>query len=241
MCTLNKITLIFLHCLILLLLHLSLLFPLFLHALLHLGLFYLVFFHLNLFLKALIIRFFLGNFATKHLNNPLQLLVFNLVRNVPTQLKHHFLCKCVMSFEPVLVNVEFTFVSMCQRFKVVRSAFCHSYVFLVKPLFTAANLVRSLTVYNIINSVNSAHDIRRAFPSVDFTASIHRYFSYRRYGNVTDFSLPSSVLLSSPGSTPHSPISTSKLKLSSRPSFPPETKSLGNFQHLHQLDFVFFF
>ena len=112
MCPLSKITLIFLHCLILLPLYLFLLFPLCLHALLYVGLFYLVLFHLNLFLKARVTRFLPVNFAPKHLNNPFQSLVFNLVCNVPTRLKHHFICKCVMSFEPVLVNVEFTSVSV---------------------------------------------------------------------------------------------------------------------------------
>ena len=52
-------------------------------------------------------RFCPGNFAPKHLHNPSQSLVFDLARNVPTKLKHYFICKPVASFEPVGVNVNF--------------------------------------------------------------------------------------------------------------------------------------
>ena len=75
-----------------------------------------------------------------------------------------------MSFEPVVVNVNFAPVSVCQRVNVVRSVFCHPHVsFLAKPLFTTVNLVGPVTVYNV-KSVNSPHHIRRVFPSVHCTA-----------------------------------------------------------------------
>ena len=52
-------------------------------------------------------RFCTGNFAPKHLNNPSQSLAFDLARNIPTKLKHYVICKAVMSFEPVALNVSF--------------------------------------------------------------------------------------------------------------------------------------
>ena len=80
----------------------------------------------------------------------------------------------------------------------VRSVFCHSHIsFLAKPLVTTVNLVGPVTVYNV-KSVNSPHHIRRVFPSVNCTKSIHRNISYQRHENVTSFSLPSSNLLPSP-------------------------------------------
>ena len=97
-----------------------------------------------------------------------------------------------MSFEPVAVNVTFTPVSLCQRVNVVRSVFCHPHIsFLAKPLFTTVNLVGPVTVYNV-KSVSSLHNIRRVFPSVHCTTSIHQKFSYRRHENVTTLPLPSS-------------------------------------------------
>ena len=82
-------------------------------------------------------RFCTGNFAPKHLNNPSQSLAFDLARNIPTKLKHYVICKAVMSFEPVALNVNFALVSVCQCINVVRSVFCHPHVsFLAKPLFT---------------------------------------------------------------------------------------------------------
>ena len=92
-----------------------------------------------------------------------------------------------MSFEPVTVNVNFASVSVCQCVNVVRLVFCHPHVcFLAKSLFTTVNLVRPVTVYNA-KSVNSAHHIRRFFPSLHCTASIHQHFSCRRHENVTSF------------------------------------------------------
>ena len=73
-------------------------------------------------------RFCSGNFAPKHLHNPSQSLSFDLARNVATKLKHYVICKSVMSFEPVPVNVNFPPVSVCQRVKGVRSVFCHPHV-----------------------------------------------------------------------------------------------------------------
>ena len=82
-------------------------------------------------------RFCPGNFAPKHLHNPSQSLAFDLACNVTTKLKHYVICKSVMSFEPVAVNVNFAPVSVCQRVNGVRSVFCHPHVsFLAKPLFT---------------------------------------------------------------------------------------------------------
>ena len=69
-----------------------------------------------------------------------------------------------MSFEPIAVNVNFASVPVCQRVNVVRSVFCHPHAsFLVKPLFTTVNLVRPVTVYNVIKPVSSAHHIRSVF------------------------------------------------------------------------------
>ena len=121
-----------------------------------------------------------------------------------------------MSFEPVTVNVNFASVSVCQCVNVVRLVFCHPHVcFLAKSLFTTVNLVRPVTVYNA-KSVNSAHHIRRFFPSLHCTASIHQHFSCRRHENVTSFPLPPSNLLPSPGIKSHISPSTSKLNLSAR-------------------------
>ena len=120
-------------------------------------------------------RFCPGNFAPKYLHNPSQSLVFYLARNVPTKLEHYVICKSVVPFEPVAVNVNFAPVSVCQCVNVVRSVFRHPRVsFLVKPLFTTVSLVRPVTVYNV-KSVNSAHHIRGVFPSVHCTTSIHRH------------------------------------------------------------------
>ena len=132
-------------------------------------------------------RFCPGNFAPKHLHNPSQSLAFDLARNVPTKLKHYVICKAVTSFEPVALNVNFAPVSVCQRVNVVRSVFCHPHVsFLAKPLFTTVNLVDPVTIYHV-KFVNSPHHIRKVFPSVHCTTSIHQNFSYRRHKNVTSF------------------------------------------------------
>ena len=101
---------------------------------------------------------FPGNFAPKHLDNHSQSLVFGFPRNVPTRLKHHFIFKAVMSFESVAANLNFASVPMCQRVNVVRFVPCHPRLsFLAKALFTTVNLVRRVTVHNVITSVNSAH------------------------------------------------------------------------------------
>ena len=124
-------------------------------------------------------RFCPGNFAPKHLNNPSQSLAFDLACNIPTKLKHYVICKAVMSFEPVALNVNFALVSVCQCINVVRSVFCHPHVsFLAKPFFTTVKLVGP--VYNV-KSVNPPHHIRRFFPSVYCTASIHQNISYRKH------------------------------------------------------------
>ena len=170
-----------------------------------------------------------GNFAPKHLHNPSQSLAFDLARNVPAKLKHYVICKSAMSFEPVAVNVNFALLSVCQRVNVVRSVFCHPHVsFLAKPLFTTANLVGPVTVYNV-KSVNSPHHISTVFPSDHSTTSIHRNFSFRRHENATSFPLPSSNLLPSPVIKSHISPLISKLNLSPRPSFPPGTSSPPNF------------
>ena len=146
-----------------------------------------------------------------------------------------------MSFEPVVVNVNFAPVSVCQRVNVVRSVFCHPHVsFLAKPLFTTVNLVGPMTVYNV-KSVNSPHHFRRVSPSVRCTTSIHRNFSYRRHENVKSFPLPSSNLPSSPVIKFHLSPLTSKLILSRRPSFPLEPHLLQTFNmYLHQLKLACF-
>ena len=160
------------------------------------------------------------------------MLAFDLAHNNPARLKHCIVCKYVMLFEPVAVNVNFTPVSMCQCVNVVRSVFCHPHVsFLAKPLFTTVNLVGPVTVYNV-KSVNSPHHIQRVFPSMHCTTSIHRKFSYQRHENVTSFPLPSSNLLPSPVIKSHLSPLTSKLNLSPRPSLPPGTSSPPNFQHV---------
>ena len=122
-----------------------------------------------------ITRFCPGDFAPKHLHNPSQSLTFDLACNVSTKLKHYIICKSVMSFELINVNVNFAAVCVCQRLNVVRLFFCHPHVpFLAKPLFTTVNLHRTVTV----------HDVN--------------YFFYQRCQNVTSFPQPSSNLLSSP-------------------------------------------
>ena len=119
-----------------------------------------------------------------------------------------------------------------QRVHVVRSAFFHRHVFLVKPLFTTNKLIHPVTVYSVIKSVNSEYHIPKVFTSVHCTANIPRHFSYQRHENVTSFLLPSSGLLFSPGIESHPPPSTSKLSLLSKSSLPPETSSLRNIQHM---------
>ena len=92
-------------------------------------------------------RFLPGTFARKHLHNPSQSLVFE------------FICKSVVSFEPVAVNENFAPMSVCQRVNVVRSVFCHPHVsFLPNLLFTTVNLVRPVTVY-IMLSLSIQHII----------------------------------------------------------------------------------
>ena len=177
-------------------------------------------------------RFCPGNFVPKYLHNPSQSLVFDLAHNVPTKLKHYIICKSVVPFEPIAVNVNFTPVSVCQRVNVVRSVFHHLHIsFLAKPLFTTVSLVHPVTVYNV-KSANSAHHICGVFPYMHCTTSIHLNFSYRRHENVTSFPLPSSNLLSSPGMKSHLSPSTSKLSLLPRPSSPPRTSSPPNFQYV---------
>ena len=168
-----------------------------------------------------------GNFAPKYLHNPSQSLAFDLARNVPTKLKHYVICKAVTSFEPVALNVNFAPVSVCQRVNVVRSVFCHPHISFLDN--TTVNLVGP--VYNV-KFINSPHHIRRVFPSVHCTTSIHRKFSFQRDENVTSFPLPSSNLLPSPGIKSHLSPLTSKLNLSPRPSLPPGTSSPPNFQHV---------
>ena len=167
-------------------------------------------------------RFCPGNFVPKHLHNPSQSLAFDLARNIPSKLKHYLICKAVMSFEPVALNINFAPVSVCQCVNVVRSVFCHPH-----PLFTTVNLVGPVTVYNV-KCINSPHHIQRVFPSVHCTTSIHQKFSYRRHENVTSFPLPSSNLLPSPVIKSHLSPLTSKLNL----SLPPGTSSPPNFQHV---------
>ena len=137
-----------------------------------------------------------------------------------------------MSFKPVALNVIVAPASLCQHVNVVRSVFCHPHVsFLAKSLFTTVKLVGSVTVYDV-KSANSPHHIRRKFPSVHCTRSIHRNFSYRKHENVTSFPLPSSNLLLSPVIKSHLSLLSSKLNLSPRHSFPPGTSSPPNFQHV---------
>ena len=97
-----------------------------------------------------ITRFCPGDFAPKHLHNPSQSLTFDLACNVSTKLKHYIICKSVMSFELIDVNVNFAAVCVCQRLNVVRLFFCHPHVpFLAKPLFTTVNLHRTVTVHDV--------------------------------------------------------------------------------------------
>ena len=56
------------------------------------------------------------------------MLVFDLSRNVPTKLKHYVICKSVVLFQPVAVNVNLALASVCQRVNVVTSVFCHPHV-----------------------------------------------------------------------------------------------------------------
>ena len=181
----------------------------FLHCLflMSLNCFFCFFFALNLVLKLVInlflvpLAFVLETLAPTHLHNPSQSLVFDFARNVPIKLKHYVICKSVAPFQPAAVNVNIAPVSVRQHVNVVKSVFCHPHVsFLAKPLLTTVNLDRPVTVCNV-KSVNSAHYIRRMFPSVHCNTSIHRPFSYRRYENVTSFPLPPLNLISSPSIT----------------------------------------
>ena len=139
----------------------------------------------KLFLSAT--RFCPGNFAPDHLHNLSLLLVFAFACNVPTKLEHYIVCKSVVPFQFIALNVNFAPMSVCQRFNVVRSVFCHPHVsLLAKPLFTTVKLVRPVIVYNV-RSVDSAHHTRRVFPSMHCATSIHLHFSCRRRGNVTRF------------------------------------------------------
>ena len=148
-----------------------------------------------------------------------------------------------MSFEPVALNVNFASVSVCQRVNVVGLIFCHLHIsFLAKPSFTTVNLVGSVTVYNV-NSFDSPHHIRRVFPSVHCTTSIHRKFSYRRDENVS-FPLPSSSLFPSLVIKSHLSHLISKhliFNISTRPSLSPESHLLQTFNmYLHQLKLAYF-
>ena len=110
---------------------------------------------------------------------------------------------------------------------VIRYIFCHAHVsFLAKTLFTTVILVRPVT---------SADHICRVFSSVYCAASISRHFSYRRHENVTNFPLTSSDSLSFSWRKFDPPLLTSKLNLSSRPSFRIEITSPRNFQYLSSL------
>ena len=174
-------------------------------------------------------RFCPGNFAPKHLHNPLQLLVFDLACNVPTRLKH-VICKSVAPFEAAAVNVNFAPVYVCQRVNVVKLVFCHPHIsFLANPCLPLLTL---FVLWLFTKSVNSAHHIRRVFPSVHCTASIHRQFSYQRNVSVTSFPLRSSNLLSSSVIKCHLSPLTSTLNLSPRHPSPPGASSSPNFQHV---------
>ena len=105
------------------------------------------------------------------------------------------------------------------------------FLFLVKHLFTAVNLVRPVTVYNV-KSINSAHHICQAIPCAHCTRSIHRYVSYQGRENVTSFPMPSLNLISSPGTRSHLSSLISKFNLSLRPSYPSGTSFPPNFQHV---------
>ena len=108
--------------------------------------------------------------------------------------------------------------------------FCLPHVsFLSKSLFATVKLVGPVTAYDV-KSANSPHHIRRVFPSMHCTTSIHRNFSYRKHENVKSFPLSSSNLLPSPVIKSHLSLLTSKLNL--RPSFPPGTSSPLNFLHV---------
>ena len=175
-------------------------------------------------------RFCPGNFAPKHLHNPSQSLVFDLARNVPTRLKHYVICKSVAPFEAVAVNVNFAPVYVCQRVNVVKLVFCHPHIsFLANPCLPLLTL---FVLWLFTKSVNSAHHIRRVFPSVHCTASIHRQFSYQRNVSVTSFPLRSSNLLSSSVIKCHLSPLTSTLNLSPRHPSPPGASSSPNFQHV---------
>ena len=66
---------------------------------------------------------------------------FDLARNVPTKIKPDIICKAVISFEPVALNVNFAPVSVCQRVNLVRWVFCHPHIsFLAESLFITVNL-----------------------------------------------------------------------------------------------------
>ena len=164
------------------------------HVLLHQGLFPIKFvlFHLHLLLKLVInllrsvTRFSPGNFAlsiytilSKRLYLIL-LVMFQLNSNITLFVNLSY------RFSPSLL-MWISHPSVCQHVNVIRSVFCHLHVpFLAKPLFTAVNLVCPVTLY-IVKSINWAHHIRRPFPSVHCTTSIHWHFSYRECENVKAF------------------------------------------------------
>ena len=153
------------------------------------------------------------------------MLVFDLACNVPIKFKHDVVYKSGVPFQPVAVNENFAPVSVCQRINVVRSVICQLHVsFLGKTLFTTDNLVCPETVYNV-EPVNSAHHIRRVFPSMHCTTSIHLHFFYWKYGHGTSFPLPSLYLNLFPGIKSHLSPWTSKLNLYPRPSSPLGTSS----------------
>ena len=213
--------LIFVHYLTLLSLSLFLMFSLCFHLQLYQGLFPIKsgLFHLSLLLK-LIINLFLGPLT--FVLETLFLSIYTILPNclhlillvLPTKLKHYVICKAVMLFEPVALNVNVASASVCRRTNVVRLVFCHPHIsFLAKLLFTTVNLVGTVTVYNV-KSVNSPNHIHRVFPSMHCTTSVHQKCSYRRHENVTSFTLPSSNLLPSPVIKSHLSTLTLKLNLS---------------------------
>ena len=53
-----------------------------------------------------------GSCATKHSHHPSQSLVSDPTRKVPINVKHYVICKSVMSFEPIAVNMNFAPVSV---------------------------------------------------------------------------------------------------------------------------------
>ena len=167
-----------------------------------------------------IIRFCPGKFALKHLCNQSLSYLILLV---------YVICKSVVSFEPIAVNVNFAPVSMWQCVNVVRSIFFHPHVsFITKTLFTTVNLVCHVTVYNV-KPVNSAHHIHIVFPYMYYTTSINRHLTYRTHETVTSSPMPLSNLLSSPGIKSHlSPLALD-LNLSPRSLYPPGPGLLWTF------------